>query len=1459
MISTDYENQLINAIQTIVDSAVAHADFDKTIKATIISCIDEATGKYKVKYQDSTFYAYSNNLDSNYFKGTSVYVLVPGNDTTQNKTIIGSVDALGANYVPTIEGENSYNVYGKNCVENESTVFELCSYKKTDSKILYDFSDNINLINLNTKDVDEYIKETSTIICGASFKTSLDAIQRYKGNYGINFELVFKDNNGQEVSKNYIVDINEMSGNPYNFNSVTRQSAIYEINNTNFERIEQVSIFAYDFPNTLEDNFVNDIFVSKVEILGANKISSDELNTYTLSLITKKGIYFEENEAATAKRSIEAELKIKGRLINNDTKSIKYYWFKENNRINSASPFYNQYGGTGWECLNDYNIVEKDSSNNPILVEWIPATEIIYISKKDLTAKRMSYKCVAVYDENILNKTITLYNYDSNCKTIIITSTNGTQFYFDNGVTDLICQINETEETSSDYTYSWSVIDKNNNFKILETTQDEIYEYNNAINGKESLENSISAGLITQAEAKEQLDLYNKVINKYESKPRADGNRLYNVKANTIVDFNTYKCSAYYKDNYLGTGVIILTNSFDAEERELTDYGLIINNGNQVFQYNENGVAPTSRSLTNPQIILPLDFTLFDKTGNIIEVTKNIQWKVPKKNTLLVVSAAPDEEDDNYKIYKDITNLTFSISNIYYSKNNNNNIILEVQYDDHIILGTTSLTFIKQGEIGTNGTDIVCKLIPNTIDESAMPQYPICTYNGTTTTLNYTTPSSTDKWFKIQMWENGEKIFEGTQSGTRIDDSSTNIEIKWSMLKNKYTSLISDDSNFVIDPNSGSISFDSNIYDSPANIVKCEITMDDNTYYALIPITLVRLNTTGYSISIDDLSGFREVMYSSDGSNPAYDSTSPFEIQVHQANNDISINENITYGWSIRGKTYVAPNWQPNLNLVTKKGFGLNTKKNQKYYVPNGKYNGLCVNNAIYTTVAYDGSAIGSIHIPVYLYLNRFGYAALNKWDGNSISLDNNGGSILTPQIGTGQKDSNNAFTGLFMGSVQKSDGSAIENGLFGYKSGERTIDLSADTGVAKFGKAGSGQVIIDPSAGAKIQGGNYNYTGSPATGSGMEIDLAKPTIKYGTGNFELDEYGNMKCKSANAENLNISGNSTFIIGSGNAKTEIINSNGLLTNLLFTVGSDSCGYYPHSQEGIVWKRLVIPVDVYIPENFQIQTALLTIYCYATSFIYYPHEYYIGRLISNSGTNQWLTSIEQLGKSVTATVVNTSYNFSYSQNDSVMVRYNATSQRHEIFSPIGDMGVIQNISGNNYTVHVFNSASDTIVCTKWESSDTFVLGDYCYVDLKANKIIPEKYTKMGDQHSIDGHLHNIQLYLGETGHSYLVTDDFGTFVGDEVGTLISSATFKSRKGTDKTEKSFYTNTTETGDDIVDVANFSNVFTGPGTYRLIIRSSDEIAPEYSGTNEEYEEFYGASQVCAVSINLIGYSKI
>jgi len=49
--------------------------------------------------------AYNNNSTTKYSAGTSVYVLVPGNNMSKNKTIIGTVSALGENYINYISNE----------------------------------------------------------------------------------------------------------------------------------------------------------------------------------------------------------------------------------------------------------------------------------------------------------------------------------------------------------------------------------------------------------------------------------------------------------------------------------------------------------------------------------------------------------------------------------------------------------------------------------------------------------------------------------------------------------------------------------------------------------------------------------------------------------------------------------------------------------------------------------------------------------------------------------------------------------------------------------------------------------------------------------------------------------------------------------------------------------------------------------------------------------------------------------------------------------------------------------------------------------------------------------------------------------------------------------------------------------------------------------------------------------
>ena len=52
----EYEKNICQAIDIIVNRAISTAGYDKTIQATIISCVDATIGRYRIRYQDSVFY-----------------------------------------------------------------------------------------------------------------------------------------------------------------------------------------------------------------------------------------------------------------------------------------------------------------------------------------------------------------------------------------------------------------------------------------------------------------------------------------------------------------------------------------------------------------------------------------------------------------------------------------------------------------------------------------------------------------------------------------------------------------------------------------------------------------------------------------------------------------------------------------------------------------------------------------------------------------------------------------------------------------------------------------------------------------------------------------------------------------------------------------------------------------------------------------------------------------------------------------------------------------------------------------------------------------------------------------------------------------------------------------------------------------------------------------------------------
>lgn len=1067
--NSHYEDKICEAIEYIVDNAINKAEYDKTIQATVVKVIDQTIGKYSVKYQDSIFYAYSNSIDTKYNQGTDVYVLIPGNDTGRDKTILGAIKKLGINYANNPEGDEAFESIGNNCIEL-NTEFNLCSYNQEQTKIIYDRENNINEIQLNLTSAENYIKQSSYILCGGQFKTALPKEQQLKGNYGIIFELVFLSSAEELIYKNYVVDINQMQGNPYLLTSATRQYAIFEINGGAFQYINKITLFETGFPNII-DNKPNDIFISSLELTAMNKLSEEQLSSYALSFITPQGTYFDKTHLPEEKKTIEAQVRIKGRPIDNNSQSLKYYWFIENANINFMSEKYNRYGGSGWECINNYNIIKEAQEAVPAIIEWISADYKMIVQKSDVLGQEKKYKCVAVYDETPISREITIVNYSSEYN-ITIESDKGTAFYFDQGNPTLTCKINEQELIGEDYSYAWGVLDNNNIFNTLT--------------------------------AVENTDM------------KIDNNKVYNYHIGSILNFSTIKCSVFYKNNYLGTAEITLTNSLEIDK---LGYSLVINNGIQLFKYNEQGVSPASGALENPVLIQDLSFTLFDKNGKELPVEDCVaKWIFPKNNTMIKSSKIqePIEETEEFLIYGNHPSIDYSIANLYDVNKTNNTIQLDIEYKSISFSAKTDFTFLKEGDTGTNGTEYICKIVPN-IGTGEAPLYPMI-LNGQ---INYI-PRQEGKWFRVQLWHNGELIFNDVQDG--LSNEGAQVEIEWSILKNKYRTSVSDSSSIEIDnAKAGVFRFIDYLSDSPANIIKCTLIYKDLVYYATQPLITAYTNNIENKIVLKDYSGFRYATYTTDGRSPQYDNSNPFEIESN-------LTDELSYEWKICGKLYkkilkdekFVEEWVESKDLEQQLHNLEELKNNQAIFKPADEYYGECVSNAIECIVKNGDIEIGKIHIPIHLMLNRYGNAAMNDWDGNSISINEDNGFILAPQIGAGKKnEETNTFTGVFMGTVQEANKVKSETGLFGYNDGQRTISLNAEDGSAIFGKLGDGQIVLDPAADkAMLYSHNFwktydDETGMPSSyGSGNEnqagllIDLTTPEIRFGNGKFKVGADG---------------------------------------------------------------------------------------------------------------------------------------------------------------------------------------------------------------------------------------------------------------------------------------------------------------------------------------------------------------
>lgn len=866
----------------------------------------------------------------------------------------------------------------------------------------------------------------------------------------------------------FVLDSNNMTGNPYNYSNWSTQYAIFSIDMETFAGINDILFYKDGFlsdenkcthDNTGREIPREDLFIKNVKVYALKPISAEN-GDYRLEISSPNGLVF---NSISEDEILQSVAKVTKAYYQNLTDQCTFYWFKKNRNVTTVSSTdYHQFGGIGWAYLTG-----KRNGRTAVL------------TGAENQAYENIYKCVAVIDgQTILSQEFYVYNLSVKTK-LKIFSDLGVKFNFDSGSPLLTCWINdkEPEETEEkNYHYYWAIVVNGqrtflnekmkapeNNIKITDIVG--MLSFNSLVKGIKFYDH--------EEELTENFELATRVL--YP---------IANIGLENIITFECY-VEQKFNNNYVDIGCATLTLSNDVNAAA-SDYHIVIENGNQVFQYDEYGNSPTAQKLKDPLQIKPLICHFFNPTGlEIPNGNYTLNWVVPVNNSMFIPKNTDRLVENPATKLREIDNtsieLVFDIAEFYNEEYQNNQVTCQIVFNGETISKDTNLLFTKIGENGTNGTDIVAKIIPKNIrwvgdslanGNTILDKEPLTLYsssNGTRLTLNNG---------KTSFNQNGVHQFELVPSSLSAhlylkneEIPSTNIKTIWNVAGSTQTTQ-NNNGKYIRVENTTDISGFINsqvIWDTTSDsvnklfenyILKAKMRYEEKEYYAFYPLCVIKYIgdlPASNRLSIDKKTLLKEIMYNADGRNPIYNHSQGVKI------NNLPTGAYIKWkalGGILEGQI----DTNPDFRLITEPkqkrtsavkeittAAGIDTI----YILPNDDYNGANCNNRVVAEVWKNNGLVATVIVPIYMHLNTFGLASLNAWDGNTVTIDEDGGYVMAPQVGAGEKDNNNRFTGILMGKTETSTGQGEKEkqvGLLGYTHGLQSIFLDAETGNATFG-----------------------------------------------------------------------------------------------------------------------------------------------------------------------------------------------------------------------------------------------------------------------------------------------------------------------------------------------------------------------------------------------------------------------
>ena len=135
MANNEYQNSILDAIDYLIDNKICRLDRDKTIIGSVVGCNNTLTGDYKIAYGNSYIEAYSQNGES-YNNNDSVYILIPSNNASDKKIILGkSTKVTNDDNITAVSAwQDNYNTIGRNVISDMESPVGLNSYLKNDNE-----------------------------------------------------------------------------------------------------------------------------------------------------------------------------------------------------------------------------------------------------------------------------------------------------------------------------------------------------------------------------------------------------------------------------------------------------------------------------------------------------------------------------------------------------------------------------------------------------------------------------------------------------------------------------------------------------------------------------------------------------------------------------------------------------------------------------------------------------------------------------------------------------------------------------------------------------------------------------------------------------------------------------------------------------------------------------------------------------------------------------------------------------------------------------------------------------------------------------------------------------------------------------------------------------------------------------------------------------------------------------